>query len=329
MIENVKDLLTVIVPTSNRKDLLRNCLLSLQRQTVAASILVVDNGSRDSTGAMVQREFPGVDLHVTREPLGFARAVNQGIRSSRTPCLALLNNDAEAEPGWVETGLRALTTRPEYDFFASRMIQYERRNLLDSAGDGYSRSGLPFKKGFGEGVDRYPEEVEVLGASAGAAFYRRSLFEKLGFFDEDFHMYLEDVEFSLRARLAGHRCLYLPDAVVFHWEAASDPQRLLGEGTNQGGPGSGFYSTARVYWITRNRWLLMVIYQPLRNLPWLLGGWARSTAFHLLKGGFFFSYLKGLAAGLLQTPRAISKRRKTREFRTISTRELCRLLRRF
>ena len=70
-------------------------------------------------------------------------------------------------------------------------------------------------------------------------------------------MYLEDVELSLRAQSAGLRCLYLPNAVVYHWEAASDPD--LNISSNRQQPLSGFYTPARVYWITRNRWLLMIL----------------------------------------------------------------------
>ncbi|MDA2930301.1 glycosyltransferase family 2 protein, partial [Acidobacteria bacterium AH-259-O06] len=330
--------LTVIVPSWNQKELLRNCLLSLQKQTAPCRILIVDNGSTDSTAEMVSEErqfFPTPLEYINLgSNLGFARAVNEGIQSSRTEFVALLNNDTEADTRWVEVGLCAFVEFPDYAFFASRIINYYRRTSLDSAGDCCNRQGIPYKRGFGQPVEAFSQIEPVLGASAAAAFYRRALFEEIGFFDEGFFMYLEDVDFSLRAQLRGRRCLYLPEAIVYHIEAASDPGRRTKEETlrveqkskgakdglwsvvcglwspidNQRAGIQSYCSSRRVYWITRNRWQLMITYQPLRHLPWLLYGWVRSAFFHLLKGGCFGSFLQGLLAGLLRTPQALKKR---------------------
>ena len=217
----------MIIPTWNRKDLLRNCLSSLQRQTAPCSVLIVDNGSTDSTQEMVKTEFPRVDYLSLHSNQGFAKAVNSGILSTGSSFVALLNNDTEADPLWAEAGLHAFLRHREYSFFASRIIRYCQRTHLDGAGDCYSRSGLPYKRGLGEPAGQFSVSEPVLGASAGAAFYRRSFFDEVGLFDESFFMYLEDVDLSLRAQLAGHRCLYLPDAIVYHIEAASDPERIV------------------------------------------------------------------------------------------------------
>ena len=321
--------LTVIIPTWNQRDLLRNCLRSLHEQTTPCRILVVDNGSTDLTQEMIRSEFP--DLHYLRLPTnrGFAAAANQGIQNTSTLFLALLNNDTEVDPGWAEVGLDAFAEHQDYSFFASRIIRYHERSRLDCAGDGYSRTGLPYKRGLGEPADRFLASQPVLGASAGAAFYRRSLFDAIGLFDEGYFMYLEDIDLSLRAQLTGHRCLYLPEAIVYHIEAASDPGRgemVDDQRASRSAALLSCYSANRVYWITRNRWQLMISYQPLRHLPWLAYGWARSAFFHLLKGGFFGSFLKGLAAGLLRTPHALKKRIATRRHRLISVRQLCQLM---
>lgn len=316
--------LTVVIPTWNRAELLRRCLESLRLQSVPCRVLVVDDGSTDGTQRMLRDRFPEIDCVRLEAKGGFARAANVGIRWSSTRFVALLNNDTEADQHWVEAGLSAFREFPQYWIFASKMIDHRRRNLLDSAGDCYDRGGLAFKRGAGQPADRYPLPEPVLGASAGAAFYRRSLFERVGFFDESFHMYLEDVDLCLRAQWVGLPCMYLPRAVVYHFEAASDPDRRLESLYEETGR---FYSRARVYWITRNRWQLMITYQPFRNLPWLLLGWLRSLAFHLLKAGFTGSFLRGVLSGVSCTPRAIHKRLSLRRERTISTRQICMLLR--
>lgn len=345
--------LTVIIPTWNRARLLERCLTSLARQRVTCPVLVVDNGSTDSTREMLETRFPGVEALALEENQGFARAVNRGIRHCGTDYVALLNNDTEVDPGWVEAGLAAFDGNPSYWFLASRMLDFRRRDLIDSAGDGYDRTGMPFKRGRGDACRLHSHSRPVLGASAGAAFYRRRLFDRIGLFDETYYMYLEDVELSLRAQFTGHPCLYVPEAVVYHIEAASDPSRedlvadLLGAEEeecrivppveqdarvrpNPPGPDPPplpvCYSPTRVYWITRNRWQLMVTYQLARNLFQLTYGWARSTAFHAVKAGCLGSFLRGLAAGMARTPRALAKRWRVRRDQVLTGREICRLM---
>ena len=234
--------LTVIIPTWNGCHLLEKCLESLHRQTLPCQVIVVDNGSTDSTYEMVRsasRSFPLRLQYLALETnLGFAKAVNEGILSAHSEFVALLNNDTEADACWVENGLQAMRRFSGYSFFASRIVNYHQRHLLDSAGDCYDPRGIPFKRGFSQPIETYLEAEPVVAASAAAAFYRRALFDEIGLFDEDFFMYLEDVDWSLRAQLAGHRCLYLPEAVVYHVEAASDPDRVRGTARKSSGLGT-------------------------------------------------------------------------------------------
>ncbi len=302
----------VVIPTWNKRDLLRTCLESLAAQSIRGSVLVVDNGSTDGTLAMVRSEYPWVDCIGFDRNLGFAAAVNRGIRESRASLVALLNNDTEADPGWLRAGWQAAQDNPDYSLFASRLLNYWRRDRIDSAGDCYGRTGLPYKRGAGFPVSEYLKQEPVLSATAGAAFVRRAVFEKVGLLDEDFYMYLEDVDFCLRAHVAGFRCLYVPTAVVFHMEAASDPDCTAPEQLNTTGSTRAYYSPTRVYWITRNRWRLMMTFQPVRNLPWLFVGWARSFLFHLLKAGYTWDFLKGIGAGVLSSGNALAKRRQLR-----------------
>lgn len=299
--------ITVIIPTWNRSELLCHCLESLERQTVPCRVLVVDNGSTDSTPSMMRSRFERFEYVRLEENQGFAKAVNRGLAETRTPCIALLNNDTEADPQWVEAGLELLESRPDCGIVASRIIDYWRRDRLDSAGDCYSRAGMPTKRGNGEPTTGYTSVEPVLGASAGAAFYRQEVFSTVGGFDEAFETYLEDVDLSLRACLAGFVCLYCPQAVVYHMEGASDPD--AGHQRAQGASSLVFYSDSRVFWITRNRWRLMVIYQPWRNAPWLFYGWARSFMFHLLKAGHLRAFLRGMLSGLRATGYCLKKRK--------------------
>ncbi len=316
--------LTVVIPTFDGKELLRRCLSSLRTQSRVPRVIVVDDGSRDGTAAMLREEFPEVRCLRLERNQGFARAANTGLAAASTPYLALLNNDTEADPGWVEAGLEAFRKYPGCGFFASRMVNDSFRDRLDSAGDCYNKKGMPYKRGWGEPLSQYAESAPTLGASAGAAFYRRELFQTVGYLDESFQMYLEDVELSLRAQTRGFQCRYLPAALVYHVEAASDPDWSPGRVGSQSP--RVFHSPRRVFWITRNRWLLMILYQPFPNLPWLAWGWVKSLLYHALKAGHTVPFLKGVWAGVRETPRAWAKRREIRRRQTISRKELCQLL---
>lgn len=309
--------LTVVIPTWNGKDLLRNCLRSLEEGSQRCSILVVDDGSIDKTKEMVRSEFPEAGLVSIPENTGFARASNQGLLRVKTPFAALLNNDTEVDREWAAKILEGIARYPEYGFFASRIINYYRPELLDSAGDLYLRTGMPLKRGNGMPSGSFPDDQPVLAASAGASVYRMEALRNTGFLDESFYMYLEDVDLSLRLQSAGYPCMYLSGAIVKHREAASDPERSRSKKSLS------FYSSSRVYWITRNRWLLMVTWQPLRNLPCLLLGWTRSFFFHLLKAGFTRDFLRGIMDGIRNSPQAWRKRSGIRKNCLVPLKRLC------
>ncbi|MFQ5586485.1 MAG: glycosyltransferase family 2 protein, partial [Thermodesulfobacteriota bacterium] len=175
--------------------------------------------------------------------------------------IALLNNDTEVDPRWLEELVSALERRPETGFCASKMLNFYRRNIIDTAGDGFSRYGLAFKRGARrEDGPEYNREEYVFGACAGAAVYRRELFEEVGLFDEDFFAYLEDVDLSFRAQLKGFRCLYVPTAVVYH---------MMG-----GTSGGRSYSLGRMAGKVANKLFVVIKDMPSRlllaNLPRIL-----------------------------------------------------------
>jgi GT2 family glycosyltransferase len=224
----------VVIPTWNGAHLLGPCLDALAAQTLPpARILVVDNGSTDGSQALVESR-DGVEWIPLGDNRGFAAAANAGIAASTAPLVALLNNDAVPEPGWLEALVRGLDDQ-RVSFAASRML-FADRDEINAAGDSFDARG---RGGYNRGIGQpdgpaFDEPRLVFGACAGAALYRRSLFDDVGVFDERFFLSWEDVDLDLRATLAGHRCLYVPDAVVRHRQGASSgPERLALERRNK------------------------------------------------------------------------------------------------
>lgn len=215
---NEHPLVSVIIPNWNGASLLPACLDALRAQTYPAlEILLVDNASRDDSVDIVRCGYPEVHLVELPENLGLTGGVNAGIRVASGEIIALLNNDAEAEPDWVFALVRALSAYPEAGSVASKMLLHDRRDVLNSAGDTYGLDGLPANRGVWEkDAGQFDGDTYIFGACGGAAAYRRRMLDEIGLFDEDLFMYCEDVDIAWRGQIAGYRCVFAPDAVVYH-----------------------------------------------------------------------------------------------------------------
>lgn len=196
------------------------CLASLLGQTrVPDEIVVVDNDSRDDSPDRILSCWPQVRLLRLERNIGFAAGCNRGIEASRGDLVAILNNDIELDSRWLESMLLHCTE--PWGFWASRIVYADDPRRIDSAGDGMAVIGAGHKTGHGELAEKHEEEREVFGPCAAAALYRRQLLEETGGFDEDFFLIYEDGDLNMRARLRGHRCLYVPEARVVHHVNAS------------------------------------------------------------------------------------------------------------
>lgn len=209
---------SVIIPNFNGAYLLPTCLEALRRQTYRDfEVVLVDNASQDQSVALVRRDYPEVRVIELPTNTVFSGAVNAGIRATSGDLVVLLNNDTEAEEGWLAALAGAAERNPEFSWFASKLLLFDRRNIIHSAGDFYRTNGVPGNRGvWQEDGEQYSVEQEVFGACGGAAAYRRRLLDEVGLFDEDLVGYCEDVDLNWRARLAGHRCLFVPTARVYH-----------------------------------------------------------------------------------------------------------------
>lgn len=323
---------TVVIVNHNRAALLERCLRSLLApQGAEFEAIVVDNGSADGSVAVVERfaaESPfAVRLIRNETNLGFCAANNQAIRASRAPFVALLNNDAEAEPGWLGALLEAFAD-PQVGMAASKIVVYEDPRVIDKAGHLIYLDGQNRGRGTGE-IDRgqYDRVEEVLWPDGCACMYRRAMLDDIGLFDEDLFAYGDDAELGLRARIAGWRCLYMPRAVVRHRRGAT----------------LGVASPRRIALIERNRVLLAV-----KHFPWDLlllnplfyaarlaaGAWAawrgRGEAGRIRGAEARLRLAAALVRGDLEAmariPAALAKRWRLRRLRRLSDAEIRRLL---
>ena len=310
---------TVVVPNWNGERFLDLCLSSLRRQSFEDfETVLVDNGSTDASVDFVKRNFPEVRVVSLDHNRGFSAAVNAGIRTSNAEHIALLNNDTEVDPGWLEALVRAAEAHPEAGLFASKLVDFRDRRVLDGAGDALRRSGLPYRIGHGE-LDRgqFERKAFVFGACAAAALYRAALFEEIGLFDEDFFSNCEDGDVSFRAQLAGYRCLYVPEAIVYHMGSASTGGKRSPTNTRLG---------------TQNGVNVLIKNLPTalvwRALPSILAGqFSRVLVTSLSSGGLLRAYLEGLIGARRLLPLMLKKRKEIQKRRRVSDDYVRRLLR--
>lgn len=231
---------TVVIPTLAADDTYKDCLRSLETQTLGdVEIVVVDN----SGNGLVRADRAKV-IH-NRSNVGFGAAINQGWRACSSPFVATLNDDAVAHAGWLEALVAAAEENERVGMCASQVRLFG-TGRLDSAGMRIAADGTSKQRGQGEQAERYAEAVEVLLPSGSAALYRRAMLDEIGGFDEDFFLYCEDTDLGLRARWAGWRCIYVPGAVVEHRYSHS----------------AGQASPLKAYYVERNR-----IWTALKNFP--------------------------------------------------------------
>lgn len=236
----------MIVVNWNRRELLRRSLQSLHAQTLPAQIIVVDNGSTDGSVELA-REYPETRWIFNVHNAGFCAANNQGIAVASGDFIALLNNDAEAESEWL-AALLACFMQDGIGMAASKIVVWEDPGLIDKAGHLIYPDGQNRGRGTGQrDVGQFDRAEDVLWPDGCAAMYRASMLREIGGFDEDLFAYGDDAELGLRARVAGWRCRYAPDAVVRHHRGSTLGKR----------------SVRRLALIERNRVLLAVRHFPV------------------------------------------------------------------
>jgi GT2 family glycosyltransferase len=226
--------LSIIIPSYRRVDLLAACLRSINTYRTPGDelqIIVVDDASADYSVSTVANSFPGVTVIRQPRQQGFCAAVNAGLRVATAPTVQVLNDDAEVLDGWYAPALERFAQNSRLGSLAPLVLNWNNRNLIDSAGDGYDPGGYAYSHGKGEVVSgRWLTARVVFSTPASAGFYRRAALTKAGGFPEEFVAYFDDLEVGRRLQAAGYCCLYEPACRVLHHGSASlhaTPRRRL------------------------------------------------------------------------------------------------------
>ena len=278
---------SVVIPNYNGEKYLKGCLDSLKIQdNIDFETIIIDNASKDSDYQWVKEEYKEIIFKRLDKNYGFSVAVNEGIKMAQGEYVLLLNNDTVLEKDFISQMVKAIEKDKRIFGVSSKMIAYLDHTMMDDAGDEYTVLGWAYKYGDGKPVEQFTKERKVFSVCAGAALYRKSVFDDMGLFDEDFFAYMEDVDVSYRARIYGYYNVYCPEAKVYHIGSATSGSK---------------YNEFKVRLAARNN-----VYVPYKNMPLIqliinlpaliLGTFVKAIWFQ--KKGFGKVYREGLKEGL-------------------------------
>jgi GT2 family glycosyltransferase len=301
-------LFSVVIPNWNGAHHLPTCLDALRAQTYPRlEVIVGDNASTDGSRELLAAQYPEVRVIALPKNRGFTGACNAGMEAAQGEFVALLNNDTEVDPGWVAAVVDAFSRHSEAGLVASKMLLFNQRDHFHTAGDLYRVDGRLINRGVWERDEgQYDREEYVFSACGGSAAYRRRMLDEIGLLDDDFFFSCEDMDLAWRAQLAGYRCVYAPNAVVYHQLAATG-----------GGVTASFYDGRNTIWILvkdvpaalwRKHWLKILRAQ--LGLAWdALCAW---------RGAAARARLRGMVAGVVGIPNMLRKRRGIQRARRVS-----------
>ena len=301
-------LFSVVIPNWNGAHHLATCLDALSAQTYPnLDIIVADNASTDNSRLLLSTHYPDVKVVALPENRGFTGACNAGMEAAQGEYVALLNNDTEVDPGWAAAIIDTFHRHPDVGLVASKMLLFNERNRFHTAGDLYRVDGRLVNRGVWEQDEgQYNKEEYVFSACGGSAAYRRSMLDEIGLLDDDFFFSAEDMDLAWRAQLAGYRCIYSPNAVVYHHLAATG-----------GGETASFYDGRNMIWILVKdypaalwRKHVFKIFRAQLALAW--------EALRAWRGAAARARLRGMAAGVWGIPKMLRKRRVIQGSRRVS-----------
>ncbi len=309
-------LISVIIPNWNGARFLPTCLDALESQTYpAVEVIIVDNASHDESMALVKARYPRVKTVELPENRGFTGACNAGIEAASGNYIALLNNDTEVDAGWAAALIDAFDRHPEIGIVASKMLLFDRRDHIHTAGDYFTIDGRAGNRGVWQKDEgQFDQEDYVFSACGGSSVYRRTMLDQIGLLDDDFFFSLEDIDLAWRAQLTGWRCLYTPKAIVYHHLSATG-----------GGVTASYYDGRNlIFTLVKNypaalwrKYGGLVVKAQLKLAVEALRAW---------RGAAARARLRGMWAGIRQLPRMWRKRRAIQQMRTVSVESLEALL---
>lgn len=311
---------TVVLINYNGMGFIIDCLRALEGQSFKDfEILIIDNASSDGSLGVIKTLLEEsqlgslVKLIPLNTNVGFGGGCVEGLRYAQGEYIGLLNNDTEPDNRWLEELVKVMDNDPKVGVCGSKLIVYG-TDIIDSAGDGFSKALRGFKRGEGEKTLLYSKKESVFGACAGAALYRRKMIEEIGFLDEDFFLIHEDTDLNFRAHLYGWKVLYAPTSIVYHKVRSS----------------IGKMSDIAVYYTLKNSEFVRIKNVPIgvfiRCFPEFIIGMLTEFIYFAIKHKHFMLYLNAKRDAIRMLPKMLKKREAILKNRKVGNRYLLNIM---
>lgn len=287
--------ISIIIPNYNGLKYLKTCLDSILKSKTKYDyeIIVIDNNSIDNSVELLSN-YDCIRLIQNDSNTGFSHVVNQGIEEAIGEYVLLLNNDTKVNENFIENLVLAIEKDKSIFSVQSKMLKYNNKDTIDDAGDEYTILGWAYQTGSNKLSKLYNKTRKIFSSCAGAAIYRKSILNKIGYFDENFFAYMEDVDIGYRAKINGYKNIYCPDAICYHVGSATSGSK---------------YNIFKVKLAARNNIYVfyknMPLFQMVVNLPFFVLGCLIKYVF-FVKKGFGQEYREGIVEGL-RTLKKINK----------------------
>ncbi len=301
--------LCIIIPNWNGEDLLPDCLRSLKTQSFKQfETILVDNGSTDDSLNFVKTHFPKVKIIELKKNFGFAKAINVGVKSSKTEYVVFLNNDTQVDKNCLENLVKVADQHPEVISVNSKLLNFYKRKIIDGVGILINEVGQAKSIGWQEeDKGQYDSEQYIFGATGGGSLFKRVDFIKVGLFDENYFMYSEEVDFAFRAQFLEYKSIYCPKAIIYHKHKATSKK----------------FPAKIEYWQFRNMFQTIIKDYPISLL---LKEWRLlkiilvflNTSFYQFKNGFFWPPMAVKLWLILHLFMLLKERNKIQKMRKVS-----------
>ncbi len=289
---------SVLIPNYNGVRHLPDLFAGLASQSFTDfELIFADDASSDDSVAWVQASAPQARILAGSGNKGFVGTVNRAARAARGRVIVLLNNDTQPAPDFLAELAKTVCSQPRAGIVAAKLLLFEERDRIHTAGDMMGRDGIPRNRGvWATDSGQFDNSEDVFGGCGGAMAVRRELWEALEGFDEDFWMYIEDVDFSFRAQLLGWHAAFAPAARVFHKLGGSGGDEL-----------SSFYVGRNTIWtLAKNMPTSLLLSHSSQIVKAQLS--IAADALRNCRGSAARARLRGQLAGLLGLPRVLQQR---------------------
>lgn len=304
---------SIIILSYNSKDDLKECIPSILEQSYTDfEVILVDNSSTDGSPEFLKVNYPNLKLIETGANLGYAAGNNIGFQHAKGKYIVVVNPDTVVGQNWLSELVKPLEKDPDIAITTPKILMHCDKYLINTCANHSHFTGLNFCSGLNRPSSSISKPIEV-GAISGCSFaIRRDVVEKLGGLDSDFFLYLEDDDISWRARLSGYKIMLVPSSVIYHKYKSTIAPR-------------------KEYYLERNRYLMLLKNYKIKTLilifPALIFTEFLTWGHAFLNGmPYIYSKLGAYFWVLVNIKKIIEKREEVQKYRTISDKELVRLL---